>query len=140
MMKKIMLVLLVSIALLNCKKNKATSDCGSKICTEEFVSVMIKFVDNKGAGAEVKDFNVINQRTGKRITANSSISTSTTKGVFIVVDDQNKPDLSEQGDDLKITGTSVDTQQTKSVVVKVTGGKCACHISKISGADQVAFD
>ncbi|WP_293787902.1 hypothetical protein [uncultured Pedobacter sp.] len=139
-MKKIMLLLLVAIAILTCKKNKATSDCGYKICTEEFVSVRMKFLDNKGAGTEVKDFSVINQRTGKRITANSSISTSTTKGVFIVVDDQNKLDLSEQGDDLKITGTSVDTRQTKSVVVKVTGGKCACHIVKISGPDQVAFN
>jgi hypothetical protein len=139
-MKKIMLLSLVGITLLNCKKNKTTSDCGDKICTEEFASIMIKFVDNEGAGTEVTDFNVINQRTGKRVMANSSISTNTTKGVFIVVDDQNKPDLSEQGDDLKITGTSVDTQQTKSVVVKVSGGKCACHIVKISGPDQVAFN
>jgi len=139
-MKKIMLLLLVAIAILNCKKNKATSDCGDKICFQEFVSVRIKFVDDKGAGAEVKDFNVINQRTGERVFANSSISTSTTKGVFIVVDDQNKLDLSEQGDDLKITGTSVDTQQTKSVILKVSGGKCACHVVKISGPDQVAFN
>jgi hypothetical protein len=139
-MKKIMLLSLVGITLLNCKKNKTTSDCGDKICTEEFASIMIKFVDNKGGGTEVTDFNVINQRTGKRVMANSSISTSTTKGVFIVVDDQNKLDLSEQGDDLKITGTSVDIQQTKSVVVKVSGGKCACHIVKISGPDQVAFN
>ncbi|SDH70890.1 hypothetical protein SAMN05421827_14111 [Pedobacter terrae] len=139
-MKKITLALLVGITLLTCKKNKATSDCGDKICTEEFASIMIKFVDNKGGGAEVKDFNVINQRTGKRMIANSSISTSTTRGVFIIVDDQNKLDLSEQGDDLKITGTSADTQQTKSVVVKVSGGKCACHIVKISGPGQIAFN
>ncbi|WP_412466898.1 hypothetical protein [Pedobacter sp. KLB.chiD] len=139
-MKKITLALLVGITLLTCKKNKTTSDCGDKICTEEFASIMIKFVDNKGSGIEVKDFDVINQRTGKRIMANSSISTNTTKGVFIIVDDQNKADLSEQGDDLKIMGTAVDTQQTKSVVVKVSGGKCACHIVKISGPDQVAFN
>jgi len=138
-MKKITLVLLLGVALLTCKKNK-TSDCGDKICTEEFASVMLKFVDNKGAGAEVKDFNVINQRTGERVTANSSISTSTIKGAFIIVDDNNKLGLSEEGDDLKITGTSVETKQTKSVVIKVRGGKCACHISKVSGQDQVAFD
>ena len=63
-MKKIALVLLLGVALLTCKKNKTTSGCGDKICTEEFPSVVLKFVDNKGAGTEVKDFNVINQRTG----------------------------------------------------------------------------
>ena len=103
-MKKITLLLLMGIALFSCEKNK-TSDCGEKMCTEEFASVMFKFVDNKGAGAEVKDFNVINQRTGERVTANSSVYTSTIKGVFIIVDDNNKLGLSEQGDDLKITGT-----------------------------------
>ncbi|MBB6240264.1 hypothetical protein HDC90_004933 [Pedobacter sp. AK013] len=137
-MKKIIL-LFMTIALLSCKKNK-TSDCGDKICTEEFASIMLKFVDNKGAGVEVKDFNVINQRTGERVTANSSIYTNTIKGVFIIVDDNNKLGLSEQGDDLKITGTSVETKQTKSVVIKVSGGKCACHIDKISGPQQIAFD
>jgi len=139
-MKKIALVLLLGIALITCKKNKTTSDCGDKICTEEFASVVLKFVDNKGVGAEVKDFNVINQRTGERVTANSSVYTSTIKGVFIIVDDSNKLGLSEQGDDLKITGTSVETKQTKSVVIKVSGGKCACHINKISGPQQLVFD
>lgn len=139
-MKKIALVLLLGVALLTCKKNKTTSDCGDKICTEEFASVTLKFVDNKGAGAEVKDFSVINQRTGERIAVNSSIYTSTIKGLFIIVDDNNKLGLSEQGDNLKITGTSVETNQTKSDVIKVSGGKCACHISKISGPQQIAFD
>lgn len=139
-MKKITLVFLLSIALLTCKKNKTTSDCGDKICTEEFASVVLRFVDNKGAGAEVKDFNVINQRTGERVTANSSIYTSTIKGAFIIVDDNNKLKLSDQGDDLKITGTSIETKQTKSVMIKVSGGKCACHIGKVSGPDQIAFD
>lgn len=139
-MKKIALVLLLGVALLTCKKNKTTSDCGDKICTEEFASVTLKFVDNKGAGAEVKDFSVINQRTGERIAANSSIYTSTIKGVFIIVDDNNKLGLSEQGDNLKITGTSVETNQTKSDVIKVSGGKCACHINKISGPQLIAFD
>ncbi|WP_316826807.1 hypothetical protein [Pedobacter miscanthi] len=139
-MKKIALLLIIGIALLNCKKNKTITDCGDKMCTYEFVSYGIRFVDNKGEGAEVKDFSVINQRTGESLKANSSIYTSTVKGAFIVVDDGNKLQLSENGDDLKITGTSVATNQTKSVVIKMGGGKCACHISKISGPDQVVFD
>ncbi|WP_025141844.1 hypothetical protein [Pedobacter jeongneungensis] len=139
-MKKLTLLLIMGIALLSCKKNKTTSECGDKICTQELASVVIRFVDNKGEGAEVKDFSVINQRTGESLKANSSIYTSTVKGAFIVIDDGNKSQLSEGGDDLKITGTSATTNQAKSVVIKASGGKCACHIKKITGPDQVTFD
>ncbi|MGM9476709.1 hypothetical protein ACS5PU_09770 [Pedobacter sp. GSP4] len=139
-MKKIALLLLAGISILSCKKNKSTSDCGTKMCTYQFVSVAIKFADNKGAAAEVKNFGIVNQRTGEKIQASSSASISTVKGFYTVVDDGNIQSLSEKGDDLKITGTSVETNQTKSVIVKVSGGKCACHINKISGPEQVAFD
>lgn len=139
-MKKITLVLLMGIVLFACKKKKITDDCADKICTKEFVSVTIRFVDNKGAAAETKDFSVVNQRTGEKLMANSAIYTSTIKGGFIVVDDGNIMSLSESGDDLKITGTSVETNQTKSAIIKVNGGKCACHIKKISGPEQIAFD
>ncbi|MDQ0636539.1 hypothetical protein QF042_000104 [Pedobacter sp. W3I1] len=138
-MKKITLLVLMGITLLSCEKNK-TSDCGEKMCTEQFVSVMIRFVNNKGEATEVKDFKVINQRTGEKLQASSSISINTIQGAFVVVDDGNIQSLSEQGDDLKITGTSVETGQTKSAVVKVSGGKCACHINKMSGPEQIAFD
>ncbi|WP_316843462.1 hypothetical protein [Pedobacter psychrodurus] len=139
-MKKITLVLLMGIALVACKKNKSTSDCGNKMCTEEFVMTGIKFADKNGAGAEIKDLSVINQRTGEKLYAKSSASISTVKGYYVVLDDANKLQLSEQGDDLKITGTSITTNQTKSAIVKVSGGKCACHISRISGAEQITFD
>lgn len=49
-MKKITLVFLMGIALVACKKNKSTSDCGNKMCTEEFVMKGIKFVDKTERG------------------------------------------------------------------------------------------
>eukprot|EP01012_Entosiphon_sulcatum_P033470 TRINITY_DN42366_c0_g1_i1.p1 TRINITY_DN42366_c0_g1~~TRINITY_DN42366_c0_g1_i1.p1 ORF type:complete len:140 (+),score=18.44 TRINITY_DN42366_c0_g1_i1:54-473(+) len=139
-MKKITLALLMGIALFTCKKNKTTDECANKVCTEEFASLIVKFVDNKGAGAEVKNLTVVNQRTGENVMAKSRITSSTIKGAYIIVDDGNVKSLSEQGDDLKITGTSVESNQTKSAIIKVSGGKCACHINKISGAEQIAFD
>lgn len=139
-MKKLLLLLIMGIALLNCKKNKSTSECENKVCTEEFAMLGIKFVENKGAGAEIKDLSVVNQRTGEKLYAKSSASTSTVKGFYIVLDDGNKSQLSESGDDLKITGTSAITNQAKSVIIKASGGKCACHIKKITGPEQVAFD
>lgn len=139
-MKNLLLVLLFGSTLLSCEEKKTDSACADRICTEEFRSLVIKFVDNKGAAAEVKDFNVINQRTGERVYANSSMAADLVKGTYMIVDDGNTETLSEEGDDLKITATSVANNQTKSAVVKVKGGKCACHISKVSGAEQIIFD
>ncbi|WP_175636505.1 hypothetical protein [Pedobacter ghigonis] len=140
MMKKTILALFIGLSVLSCKKNKAKSDCLDKMCTYEFRSVVFRFMDNKGEGAEVKDFSVINQRTGAKVTTNSSANSNLIKGAFIIVDDGNTRSLSEGGDNLKITGTSVQTNQTKSAIIKVSGGECACHINKLSGPDQVAFD
>lgn len=139
-MKRLVLALLVGSTLLSCKKKTSGSDCENKICTEEFRSIVIKFVDNKALDTEVSGFSVINQRTGEKVFANSSIAMNLAKGNYIVVDDGNTKSLSEEGDNLKITGTSVETKQTKSAIIKVQGGKCACHINKVSGPEQIAFD
>jgi len=139
-MKKIGLAILLVSALLSCKEKTTDTGCEDRICTEEFRSLVIKFVDNKAVGAEVKDFSVVNQRTGEKVYANSAAASSLVKGSFIIVDDGNTKSLSEAGDDLKITGTSVETNQTKSAIIKVKGGKCACHIEKVSGPEQIVFD
>lgn len=139
-MKNLLPALLMISMFLSCKEKTDDKACEDKICTEEFRSLVIKFTDNKGAPAEVKDFSVVNQRSGERIYANSAMASNLVKGSYIIVDDGNTPKLSEAGDDLKITGTSVETNQKKSVLVNVKGGKCACHISKASGPEQVTFD
>lgn len=139
-MKYLLLALLMIGTLLSCKKKTTDSTCEDKMCTADFRSLVIKFVDNKGAAAEVKDFSVVNQRTGAKVNANSGIVAYLPKGSYIIIDDGDTKNLSEAGDDLKITGTSIVTNQTKSAIVKVNGGKCACHIGKVSGPEQIAFD
>lgn len=139
-MKNLILALLMGSALFSCKKKTTDSACGDKMCTEEFRSLVIKFVNNKGLGTEVKDVSVVNQRTGEKVYANSGATANLIIGAHIVVDDGNTKSLSEEGDDLKITGTSVETKQTKSAVIKVQGGRCACHINKVSGPEQITFD
>lgn len=139
-MKNLILALFMGSALLSCKKKTADSACGNKMCTQEFRSIVIRFVDNKAIGTEIKDLSVVNQRTGEKVYANSATTANLTIGAHIVVDDGNTKSLSEEGDDLKITGTSVATKQTKSAVIKVQGGNCACHINKVSGPEQITFD
>ncbi|WP_316818733.1 hypothetical protein [Pedobacter nyackensis] len=138
-MKKIVLALLLISAMLSCKKKSTDSECGKMNCTYEFRSIGINYVDNKGLPAVVKDFSAVNQRTGQKVVPNVTTIT-TIKGSYIVIDDLNTRTLSEAGDDLKVTATSVETNQTKSVTFKVKGGKCTCHVEKVSGPELVTFD
>lgn len=125
---------------LSCEKKTTETDCEILACTLEFRAVGIKFTDNKGDAAEVKNFSVMNQRTGEKVYASSGPSSNLIKGTYLIVDDGNRESLSEEGDDLKVTATSLETNQTKSAIIKVKGGKCSCHVSKVSGPELVAFD
>ena len=139
-MKKLVFVLLMGSTFLSCKKKTTESDCGTKPCTRELRAVTIGFVDNKAAYTEVTDVSVINLRTGEKVFGNQDILLKPVIGAYVVADDGNIESLSENGDDLKITATSVATKQTKSAIIKVQGGRCACHINKVSGPEKIAFD
>lgn len=139
-MKKIILAVLMLSTFLSCKKKTTEGECGFRPCTLEFIGVGIKYADNKGAAAEVKDFSVVNQRTGEKVDPRASAASSVIKGTYPIVNDGHREILSEEGDDLKVTATSVETNQTKSVIVNVKGGKCSCHVSKVSGPELVTFD
>ncbi|TKC08850.1 hypothetical protein [Pedobacter frigoris] len=138
-MKRIALLLLMAGALLGCRKDRNNTDCNNFCPYISIGSVFIKFVDNKGLAADVKDYTVVNQRTGEQINAHYT-SSKYVKGSFVLVDGSYIGKLSEAGDDLRVTGTSVETNQTKSAIVKVKGGKCACQMEKVSGPSQIAFD
>ncbi|MEJ2879841.1 hypothetical protein [Pedobacter sp. GR22-6] len=137
-MKKTLLLLLFAALMGSCKEEN--QDCENKICTEVFTSVTIQFVDNKGEAAELKSYSVVNERTGEVLKSSLSATVNLIKGTYIVADDGHLLNLSNDGDQLKVTGTSMETNQTKSASVKIRGGKCACHIEKVSGASQIQFD
>ncbi|SHG42669.1 hypothetical protein SAMN04488522_105466 [Pedobacter caeni] len=132
-------VLAVTLAF-SCSKPVDSYCEKENICTTDFRSVGISFTDNKGAPTAVKDYSAILVRTGDTVKSLLSTGIKPVPGAFIVIDDSYTSKLLEQGDDIKVTGTSVQTNQTKSTVIKVSGGKCACHIRKVSGAEKVAFD
>ena len=138
-MKRISILMLIAAVLIACTKDRR-NDCKNKMCTYIFVSVMISFTDKDGLPTGVKDFKVINLRTGEEIKSYSNNAIHLAPGVFTVADDNSIANLSEAGDDLQVTGTSIVTNQTKSATLKVTGGKCECHIRKISGPEHIKFD
>ncbi|WP_316812183.1 hypothetical protein [Pedobacter heparinus] len=138
-MYKIALILICAAVLTSCDK-KEPADCEAKICTENFAMISFSFTDKDGNPAAVKNYSAINQRTGDSIKSASAAYMNMVQGSFIVVDDAYLEKLSAEGDDIKVSATSEATAQTKSAILKVSGGKCACHVQKLSGPEKLAFD
>jgi len=140
MFKKIgMLVCGVCIILLTACDKADNSNCEDKICDESFATLVVKFVDKNGAGVAVDNYSAVNQRTGDTLSVATSDANFET-GIYIVANDLHIKKLSESGDNIKVSGTYTREAQTKSAIIKVKGGNCACHISKIDGPEQIRFD
>jgi hypothetical protein len=132
--------LLLLIALLSaCSKNQPQKPaCGSQVCTAIFATVGIHFTDKQGNAIAVEDYTVFNLSSNKLLTPGVP-NMDMAKGYYIVASDSNKKDYSSDGDNIRVTATDPATKQTKTVVLKISGG-CNCHVDKISGPDTVAFD
>lgn len=115
------------------------SNCEDKICDLSFATLVVKFVDKNGVGVAVDNYSAVNQRTGDTLSVRTSDVNFET-GIYIVASDLHTRKLSESGDNIKVTGTYTKGVQTKSAIIKVKGGNCACHISKIDGPEQIKFD
>ena len=140
MYKKILLVLMLAVSLTACKKNNNKPACGTQNCTEIFAVVSFSFTGADGKPTAIKDVSLINARTGKAVPAPSYAATiNTVPGVVIVATDETKSAFSAEGDDVRITATSVATGQTKQVIIKISGG-CNCHVDKVSGPETAKFD
>lgn len=138
-MYKIALILIFAVALASCDK-KEPDECEARMCTENFVMISFSFTDKDGNPTAVKNYSAINQRTGDTIKSTSTTYTNMVPGSFIVVHDAYREKLSAEGDDIKVSATSEANGQTKFAMLKVAGGKCACHVRKLSGPEKIAFD
>jgi len=140
-MYKSTFLILFGLLIMACSKKKdPDEDCGSKVCTENFAMLHFTFTNKDGTGVTVENYSAVNQRTGDTLKSISAVSVNLIAGTYIPVDDSHIGKLSSSGDDIKITGTYALTNQTRSVIIKVAGGPCACHINKLSGPDKLAFD
>jgi hypothetical protein len=138
-MYKAVMIFLCAVLFIACDKID-NSECPSLVCTENFAMVTFSFTDKNGVGVGIKNYSAVNQRTGDTIKTSGIASLTLIAGTYVVVDDNYVKKLSEEGDDIKVSGTLEATGQTKTAILKVSGGKCACHIEKISGPEKVAFD
>ena len=139
MYKAIFILFLAAMTFSACKTSETPAECESKICDERFSYVIVSFTDKNGVGIPVKNYSAVNQRTGDTLKSATLATLSLVPGTYVIADDSHKKLLAENGDDIKISGTNEATNQTKTAIVKIAGGKCACHIQKLSGPDRIAF-
>ncbi|TKC00629.1 hypothetical protein [Pedobacter cryophilus] len=114
-------------------------NCENLICTQEFRIVNVKFIDALGNAIEVKDFKSLNLRTNKDLTSSNYVDPINAKGYYTVVTDANTKDLSSKGDYIRVSAKHPVNGTIKEVDFVVSGGECACHISKISGPEEIVF-
>ena len=138
-MKKCILFLLIIACAACSKKSRQVAPCNPGMCTMMFTTIGIHFVDKAGKDAVIKNFKAVNLRTNKDIKTEPINGSGANASFHVIATDGNMKEFTNEGDDVKVTATDSVTNQTKSVIVKLAGG-CACHISKVSGPDTLAFD
>ena len=120
-------------------KQRVIETCENKACTLNLVTITMQFVDKNGDGVALKDYSAVNLRTNDTI-GPAGANVRHMRGYYAVVDDSYLLKLSAKGDQIRVTGTDSVSNQTKSATIKVAGGRCACHVTKLSGPDKIQFD
>jgi len=127
---------LVSILATSCiSEHTKKTDCGNIICTHIFVSIPIKIITTDGAGVKFKSYKVINMATGKTVSSKPMAGTGN-PNTIVIADDSHLKDFSEKGEDLQLQIKKSNDSIVKANY-KISGGKCACHVSKLDGPDEV---
>lgn len=138
-MNKLIYVFSLVIFLFSACSTVNKSECENLICTEEFRMVQVKFIDASGNPVSVKDFAAINKRTGESTVQNNEPATINNRGNYIVASDADLKKLSEAGDVINVSATHPISNKKIEAEFVVSGGICACHISKISGPAIMTF-
>lgn len=131
-MKKLLgFLLILGTLLISCSEKL---ECQDMVCTKEFRMITVKFVDANGNPQIVKDFTVVNKRTGERMTP---VNDMANQGLYVVASDSDLLKISEKGDILLVSAIDSKTNVKLQVEYLIAGGVCSCHVTKISGPDTV---
>jgi hypothetical protein len=137
-MRKILTLLMFILLGTACHEGNVKPGCPLVACTDIFASIGVTFVDSAGQPIAIQNFQAIDLRTNLRIIPEVQTALLI-RGFYIIADDSDLKDLSTDGDDIQVSATNPLTHQTKTVIFKIAGG-CNCHVTKLSGPDQIKFD
>ena len=101
--------------------------------------MQIRIKDALGNPVAVKDFKAINKRTGKSTAQDNDSISFGNQGNYTVASDADVRELSETGDSITVTAVHPQTNKKLSADFVISGGKCACHINKVSGPVELTL-
>lgn len=137
-MKNKFLPLLLLILTSCASQQESKTKCGSVVCTDEFIMIPVKIISSKGHEVNFKNYKVINLATGKEVRSNTWPGKEN-PGTIVVADDSHLHAFPEKGTLLQLQITRKDDHVVKADF-RISGGKCACHVSKLEGPDEVDLD
>ncbi|QNL48710.1 hypothetical protein H8S90_18255 [Olivibacter sp. SDN3] len=120
--------------------NEEEEDCPPTPCTMDFRSIGVIFKDAKGDTVSVNNYAVSLKSTGTSLPSASSELSSPEGTGYLVANDGDKSELSVEGDTLIITGTHPLTGEVKTSEIVVSGGRCECHVNRVSGEEVIVFN
>ncbi|QQL49765.1 hypothetical protein [Mucilaginibacter ginkgonis] len=136
--KALLFIIISAISISSCVSQEETkTKCGSIMCTDEFIMVPIRLIATKSSTISFKSYKVINLAAGKQVRTKDVVRDS--PATLIIADDSNRKDFPESVQNLQLQVTRNDGRVV-TANYKIGGGKCACHVSKLSGPDQVDID
>lgn len=110
------------------------------MCTQEFKMIPVKLISTSGKDVTFKSYKIMEVATGKEVKNNNDLpNTGENANTLIVADDSHLRQFAEKGTDLQLQITRADDKVIKADF-KISGGKCACHVAKLTGPDQVDID
>ncbi|UEG55261.1 hypothetical protein LLH06_09845 [Mucilaginibacter daejeonensis] len=135
------LILFVALLCSACSARKQpAADCQVSPCTMEFKLITAQLISTSGTEIKFKSYKIIDVATGKEVNNRSELpNTQENTTVLVIADDSQLRKLADKGTDLQLQITLNDDKIIKANY-KISGGKCACHVSKLEGPDQVDID
>ena len=106
------------------------------VCTLEFRIFTVTVLNASGEPAEGVSISVRRVSDGADLTEPNDLLP--TPGVYVILTDGNRDDVSENGTAVEVVGTLGDTGFTAEYVFDRDA--CNCHVNKVSGPDTVQLE
>jgi hypothetical protein len=104
------------------------------VCTEEFRTVAVRFKNAAGNYMAVSNFKAVVERTGVTLDTNNELGSF----YYTVASDLDKKKLLVAGENVNVTATNPSNGNVITAKFKIAGD--ACHITKISGPDEITVN
>ena len=133
-MKGVSNFFLILVVFLGSCSRSEPAVCENMVCTKEFRTITVKFIDDYGDPLLVNNFSAVNKRTGRSMSQTNSVQGL---GIYVVASDADQKELSEKGDIVLVSASNPKNNSKLTAEFVISGGLCICHVSKISGPEII---